>query len=500
MRAIGGKSALWILLAGVALTTLFAFQQRQSQVAHTEFLFDSRADLLEQSVVEGLERRGDELESAISFIAATHPSSETAYRDYFLQEVGVAVELDPGVIFVELVDATGISALEDREKALGNTDFRVVGIPTPSEERLIITRTTQDVEVLGFSLQGLDITGMQRLMLPPNLPENGFVISILESEAMVDFISAPPMSSDERIVDGASLAGVVLDEDGSVLGYSIRFVGAPELFPSVDEFASESLSVRVFVDGITTPVHEVGSAASDLLSSPYATIRSAETATLGWKLEIWADETYGENLGLFDQTRAWLVGALATAIVLVIYFFRSHHHHRISETVFELEHARTLASTDALTGLMNRQGFVDSARSVPNDQPAALFFIDLDGFKTVNDMDGHEAGDRVLREVASRLRTIFRPEDFVGRLGGDEFVIFTPGSADAETHAVISRRITSRLADVDPRVTSSVGVASRIRGTPLDVKELLRSADRAMYEAKRKGGDRFVLQTDEIDL
>lgn len=122
-----------------------------------------------------------------------------------------------------------------------------------------------------------------------------------------------------------------------------------------------------------------------------------------------------------------------------------------------------------------------------------MFFIDLDGFKLVNDTAGHEMGDQVLRAVAAELRTIFRAEDLVSRLGGDEFVVFTRQRGTLHDVQAISARITGAISTIDERVTCSLGVASRNRGQATDVKDLIRAADAAMYEAKRSGGDQFAV-------
>ncbi len=128
----------------------------------------------------------------------------------------------------------------------------------------------------------------------------------------------------------------------------------------------------------------------------------------------------------------------------------------------------------------------------------AVFLFDLDGFKEVNDVGGHAAGDRVLREVAERVRGILRSGDVCCRVGGDEFVVFTPVA-----HAGDARRLASKLMQAAAlpahstgagAVTASVGVAVfPEHGT--DAQSLLDAADRAMYRAKYAGGDRWSLPT-----
>jgi len=151
-----------------------------------------------------------------------------------------------------------------------------------------------------------------------------------------------------------------------------------------------------------------------------------------------------------------------------------------------LEH---LASHDALTGLANRSVLIEQIEShLVNHRPMAVVFIDLDRFKPVNDLLGHEAGDELLRFVADRLRQIVRPGDLVARVGGDEFVVLALGVADRGAGQALCDRIDATLSmpylltEGPVRVTSSVGLA--LADDDSTVTGLLADADLAMYEAK----------------
>ena len=148
------------------------------------------------------------------------------------------------------------------------------------------------------------------------------------------------------------------------------------------------------------------------------------------------------------------------------------------------------ASHDSLTGLLNRAAFLSElTNAMEADEVITVVFVDLNGFKQINDLWGHERGDEVLRAVAGRLTGTLRPGDPVGRLGGDEFVVL---ARDLNLDAVKSLvdRITGLFADpvrtragTCHQVGLSIGVATaRSEDTPDDV---LRRADTAMYEAKR---------------
>lgn len=167
------------------------------------------------------------------------------------------------------------------------------------------------------------------------------------------------------------------------------------------------------------------------------------------------------------------------------------------------QRALRLATHDHLTGLPNRALLADRvqqaiAQHARDGVPFALLFIDLDGFKLVNDRCGHQAGDEVLRQVARRLGERVRAVDTVARIGGDEFVVLLAGLADRSLASEIASELVDAvrqpvaLPDGPCAVGASVGVAVHPQdGNDLDA--LLASADQAMYEAKRAGGNRIRL-------
>jgi diguanylate cyclase (GGDEF)-like protein len=156
---------------------------------------------------------------------------------------------------------------------------------------------------------------------------------------------------------------------------------------------------------------------------------------------------------------------------------------------------------DPITGLPNRRLLLDRlgqalARLDRTNTTLAALFLDLDRFKLINDSFGHDAGDRVLLEVANRLHAIVRPSDTVARLGGDEFVILCE-DVDGEGHAgAIARRVRQALArsigvgERQVTVSASIGIALA-RSSAASGDELLREADSAMYHAKQQGGARY---------
>lgn len=149
---------------------------------------------------------------------------------------------------------------------------------------------------------------------------------------------------------------------------------------------------------------------------------------------------------------------------------------------------------DGLTGLLNREAImgrlhraIEEARG--SGRQAAVAFLDLDGFKSVNDTHGHAAGDDLLRSVAAGVRECVRDEDLVGRLGGDEFVVVVPDIPSPAFVGDLARRLEARIAqvaigDTSQTITVSLGVAILDQATT-SAADLLAVADRRMYEDKR---------------
>lgn len=158
------------------------------------------------------------------------------------------------------------------------------------------------------------------------------------------------------------------------------------------------------------------------------------------------------------------------------------------------ERESTLARVDALTQLPNRRDFyeiagAEIARACRYGHPLTLISLDLDNFKSVNDLDGHDAGDRVLRAVGETLRKNIRSMDVPARIGGDEFVILLPETgreAAAEIAAKLQQKLTHAMQAEGWPVTGSFGVATFIKA-PTCVDELVKRADLLLYSAKQKG-------------
>lgn len=214
-----------------------------------------------------------------------------------------------------------------------------------------------------------------------------------------------------------------------------------------------------------------------------------------WEGEIWNRRKNGELFAeaLNISTVRDASGGIQHFIALfsdITDLKRQHH---------LLEH---MAHFDALTGLPNRVLLGDRlkqamAQAQRRDQQLAVVYLDLDGFKAVNDDLGHEAGDRLLVQVAERMKAVLREGDTLARLGGDEFVAILLDLPDLEACVPLLMRLLAavqqevRVQGVVRNVSASLGVTFYPQHDEVDADELLRQADQAMYQAKLAGKNRF---------
>ncbi len=191
---------------------------------------------------------------------------------------------------------------------------------------------------------------------------------------------------------------------------------------------------------------------------------------------------------------------------------------RLSKQEEATQRYKNDAYYDSLTGLPNRKSFQDYLKRISDlacqkQRPFALLFADLDNFKEINDAHGHDAGDSLLRHFAERFKTALRSSDYPARYGGDEFVAILPEITTIKDAKPICERIIKVAADpyhLTPDIACNIGVSIGISFHPgnddatsplllTSPQELLMYADRAMYEAKRRGKNRWVPYSKSVE-
>jgi diguanylate cyclase (GGDEF)-like protein len=233
-------------------------------------------------------------------------------------------------------------------------------------------------------------------------------------------------------------------------------------------------------------------------------------------LSAFAQSSFAFMLSLAWNHLWWLAHLIFAAGFFMLSYgiLQAFHTTRAFSTVYSqeemmrrLEHANDelerLAAKDPLTGAANRRHFIacveaELGRAQRNAMPIALLMMDIDHFKAVNDMYGHQAGDTVLVSVVERTQQILRPPDQIGRYGGEEFVVLLPGSTAAQA-ACVGERIRMVIeqtpvplqAQDELHITLSIGVAEfGADGTTLD--QVIEAADTRLYQAKTSGRNRVV--------
>ncbi len=204
-----------------------------------------------------------------------------------------------------------------------------------------------------------------------------------------------------------------------------------------------------------------------------------------------------------------LIVALSTVLGRLSWQLARSHLREAEANLAHAQRVEYLAYHDGLTSLPNRSLFsklltqrISEAQRY--DRQLAVAFLDLDGFKQINDTLGHEAGDQLLQEIAARLRGCVRASDIIARLGGDEFVVLLPVLDDAHYAASVAQKVLSvvgepfTLLGQEFRITASIGI-STFPQDGRDEQTLTKNADIAMYQAKAEGKDNFQFYSKKLN-
>ncbi|MGY6274633.1 GGDEF domain-containing protein [Methylomonas sp. MgM2] len=210
---------------------------------------------------------------------------------------------------------------------------------------------------------------------------------------------------------------------------------------------------------------------------------------------LWGVANYHAGLR-FSSDLIWEWNLLVQSIAFIT----------VLELVRQLQAARIkeheAARIDPLTGLLNSRALDEQARALialcrRENLSIALAYIDLDNFKAVNDDEGHQRGDEILKIIADIMKSTFRASDLIARVGGDEFAVILPNTAADDAHEVLERcriAISDQMLDLGNRVTTSIGCIAYSR-SPLDPDMMIKTADQFMYNAKRSGKNRVSVKT-----
>lgn len=296
----------------------------------------------------------------------------------------------------------------------------------------------------------------------------------------------------QTLSDPQVLSILVADEDGKVLSQL-------KLEPETNVIQPIYSSSRIQFPGRSSEVTTEGNVTTQWL-------QLVAGVPIGWlRLEIVGTKVDDALTHLRKQVSIWLlVACFVLLLSLAMVLWRTRGLIKMEEAVMQgrADALQKVAHHDSLTGLPNRYLLLDRlgqaiASSNRNQKYFALCFIDLDGFKPVNDSYGHDAGDYVLKEVGKRLTTCVRENDTVARIGGDEFiVILVDVDAREDFHATLDRilEIIKKPIALSEGIEITISLSMGVTVFPDDSSipdDLLNHADEAMYAAKKKGPGQY---------
>lgn len=473
---------------------------------------------VEQESLEQRERAVQARLQIIELAEAGHSLSE------LLREICLLVQsLDPTVV-------CAIVMLDDDETGAP----RLIGPSLPATLAKALAHQVR--ELLGTSPDGLDLRARRRLILetvsrllpdydldllriePFDLPGTtnpaGFVTLLHDAQSLPDVRSARGLALASELVHLAMTSQVRMSRHGSVLDPSADVIAAAEGWPGVTyiQCAGDTIATRFLSPRIE---RLVGWHPADFLPHPshwFARVhpddqpRVAAAVALGLASGAPLDTTYrvqtctGHEVWLRDMAIRREIASDGTQVWCGLLIDVS------AEKATEAQ-LQSMAFYDSLTGLPNRRLVMDRLLRLladPQTPPTTLLFLDLDGFKFINDGIGHAAGDELLVAVSRRLTTHLAGSGSLARFGGDEFVVVLEEASTADARAVAevlldALRLPFTIDGFELSVEGSIGIAST--SPALETPEaLLRAADRALYRAKAGGRGEFAIFDPRIDM
>jgi diguanylate cyclase (GGDEF)-like protein len=485
------------VLAGVAASLVAARAVADDRASNAQLAFRSSARDVASTLQLAIQHEEDLVVSGAAFMAANPHSSQAQFLAWktSVRALDRYPELQ-GIGFVVIVPAAGLPAFVARLNAsqpAGSAPFTVL----PAGKRPFYCLGSVGVSRLALSASiGLDFCATNSTTLSARDTGQGSYYPV-----SVGFTTW--LGIDTPVYRGGATPSAIEARRRLFLGWLGEAIDPGVLLRRALQ-GKPGTQVRMrYARGASTVVF-----ASAKAGHPNA----STTIDLhnGWKVTVAGRLPAGGVLGAWSVPLL-AIGASALSLLLGLLLFvlatgRARALQLVEEKTRQLGHQ---ALHDALTGLPNRALVLDRAEQLlarnrrHPDRVAAALFVDLDGFKMVNDTHGHAAGDRVLTVVGQRLQEVLREHDTVGRLGGDEFVVLLESSAQEASPVTVAARLIDELrepivlADGERSVviSASIGIALGQRDS---ADGLLRDADFALYEAKALGKDRYAIFEDRM--
>jgi diguanylate cyclase (GGDEF)-like protein len=523
-RWVGVALVLAMFLAGVSGSWAVTVEVQRVQDRHAAQLMDQYAHDISRAVVDETDRYHDTL---TDLAAAVGAQSDLTAGDFAQITSGLKRQRLPGAssaVFAVPAADVQIPAVQAFWRAQGATGLRLAPVGTGLEHMFVVfsrpldgvppvygrdmSQRAEPAKALRMSRDSGQLAASRTyvLLTDRNLPPSQQQLSFLLAASVHGGVGTPDVGRFRGWVfmsmrGGDFLAETLLTQSHGAVGVNLVDISEGEDTPVVMSSGGTPQADSLDRDRSVT----VGQRTWQLRMHPTDSLLTATDRRMpgmvlgiGTLITLLLTALVGVLAG--TRNRAMTKVDQATAALRHDIERRKKTEARLRERDAELQH---LAFHDPLTGLANRALFyqrVEHALVTHNRSGStlAVLFVDLDGFKQVNDERGHGAGDFVLAEVAVRLRRCVRASDTVARLGGDEFAVLAELMTAPEHAEVVADHIVRALQapfDISGEsvtVTASVGVVFRRPGASA-ADDLLRSADEAMYAAKVSGKDRYCL-------
>ena len=519
-RTLGGSHRKrWTLLAcailalGLAGSVAAAALWRSSVRTHERQTFDATASDVNATLASLLSRDSD-FEATLRAVLTVQPHmSDSSFNRWFAVLQGPQRLIGGlGALVVEPVAAADLTPFQARRDADPTFRMLVGGTPervAPSGRGRYCLLTASVSAFGGLSQQAAHL--VQGDWCSPTSPIGTSEVPLMRAATDTGQLLVLPVSTDgvnttlfeTAFYHSRSSPASVAQRRATIAGWIVSSVDiqtlvglAVEHHPGLGLLLSHSDPGRrtEVIDRFGGPAHK-----GELSQTRTIMVDGAWTATVSGLAPAGAMSAGAQ--GLLVLVAGLIVSALVFALILVLARSRERALGMVKQKTGELRHQ---ALHDALTGLPNRVLALDRAqqmlaRARRQQIPVAALYVDVDGFKHINDTFGHAAGDELLRIVSERLCTVVREGDTAARLGGDEFVVLLEGSTlDAGPELVADRllEVLRQPYELDTSagrpltVTASIGVAMGVRAS---ADELLRDADLAMYQAKQTGRNRCAV-------
>jgi diguanylate cyclase (GGDEF)-like protein len=510
-RARGALIAVAIVVLGVAGATALAAEWRASVVRANRTSFRSTAVDVTNALASKLEANVA-LTRTMRAIGTLEPSAgDTRFLEWYGQlRDGAAASPDVAVALIVPVPAAGVAAFRRETESDPAFRRRLVGTfrIVPSGRRsvyclikaIVGTATTTSLypPLLDFCAPMLPGIGRSpyAALIRTGTDTGSFIVSTLAR------VSGPLVAIGAPVYRRGVPLGTVAQRRGALIGFIGTSFNSAKLIRSV-LVGRRSLTLALYHRNAGDRLRLIGREGATVGGSAPSYVKHIPDDRR-WLIEV-SGVAAGSRSANAQGLGVLCFGLIVTVLVLLLYIVLSRSRRQawrlVGQKTEELEYR---ALHDPLTGLPNRALVLDRAeqmlaRARRSDVPAVALFMDIDGFKPINDRFGHQAGDEVLRRVAARLNAVLRDSDTVGRLGGDEFVMLVDPVAMDATPELIAERVLEVLrqpislpepASSPVSVSASIGIAL---GRPDSAEDLLKDADLAMYQAKARGKDGYVM-------